>query len=250
MISKVDPEPRAARGAPPDEPDRARARRRAARAKALRAAVALGGAELRAARGGRLGLVVAVVISAGCGIVVIALRLDDRTAPLHGLLGSAASGLAWAAAGPIALAAAHDRPRADRQGGIEVLAASRGISPASLHDARSLAAMLEVARVIALPSAALCALSALLSSSAWAGLEHLALGAGLALFGGVSGVAIGGLAALSGRVAGGRGRALFSALILVPWALAALAGDATWSLPGALGAFLSFAARSAGGPAG
>lgn len=250
MISKVDPEPREARRAQPDDPGRTRRRARAEKAKALRAAVALGGAELRAARGGRLGLAMAAVISAGCGGMVIALRLDDRTAPIDDLLGAVAGGLAWAAAGPIALAAAHDRPAADRQSGVEVLAAARGVSPASLHDARSLAAMLEIARVIALPSAALSALSALLSGSAWAGLQDLALGAGLALFGVVTGVAIGGLAAASGRVAGGRGRALLAALILVPWALAALAGDATWSLPGALGAFLSFAARSAGGPAG
>ncbi|KYF68193.1 hypothetical protein BE15_36645 [Sorangium cellulosum] len=215
----------------------------------MRAAVALGCARLRGARGGRLGLAMAALISLGYGAMALVLRLDDGTTSMEGLLGSAARGLAWVAAGPIALAAANDRPTADRRDGIEALAAARGISRASLHGARSLAAMLEVGRVIWLPLAALSVLAALLSGSAQLALQHLAFGAALALFGVVSGVTLGGIAAASGRVAGPRGRALFLSLILVPWALADLAGDSRWSVPGALGAFLTFAARS-GGPVG
>ncbi|WP_437930446.1 hypothetical protein WMF37_14775 [Sorangium sp. So ce291] len=246
MISPHDPEPRDAPSRRPDD----LARRRAVVRRALRGAVALACARLRGAGGGRLGLAVAALISLGYGAMALVLRLDDGTTSLEGLLGSAARGLAWAAAGPIALAAAHDRPAADRRDGIEALAAARGISRASLHGARSLAAMLEIARVIALPLAALSVLAALLSGSALLALRHLAFGAALALFGAVSGVTLGGLAAASGRVAGARGRALFLALTFIPWALADLAGDSRWSLPGALGAFLSFAARAAGGSAG
>ncbi|WP_437602346.1 hypothetical protein WMF28_12040 [Sorangium sp. So ce590] len=246
MTRPHDPEPRDAPSRRPDDPGR----RRAAVQKALRAAVALGCARLRGARGGQLGLAMAALISLGYGVAALVLRLDDGTTALEGLLGSAARGLAWAAAGPIALAAAHDRPASDRRDGIEALAAARGISRAPLHGARSLAAMLEIARVVALPLAMLSTLAALLSGSALLALHHLAFGAALALFGVVSGVTLGGLASASGRIAGARGRALFLALILVPWALADLAGDSRWSIPGALGAFLSFAARSAGAPAG
>lgn len=246
MIRPHDHEPRDAPSRRPDD----LARRRAAVRRSLRAAVALGCARLRGAPGGRLGLAAAALISLGYGAMALVLRLDDGATSLEGLLGSAARGLAWAAAGPVALAAAHDRPAADRRDGIEALAAARGISRASLHGARSLAAMREVARVVALPLAALSVLAALFSGSALLALRHLAFGAALALFGVVSGVTLGGLAAASGRVAGARGRALFLALILVPWALADLAGDSRWSIPGALGAFLTFAARSAGGPVG
>ncbi|AUX21803.1 hypothetical protein SOCEGT47_022920 [Sorangium cellulosum] len=246
MTRPPDPEPREAPSERPGDPGRSRAALR----NALRGAVALGCARLRSARGARLGAAMAAVISLGYGAMALVLRQDDGATSLDGLLGSAARGLAWAAAGPVALAAAHDRPAADRAEGVEALAAARGISRTALHGARSLAAMLEVARVVALPLAALSALAALLSGSAPLALRHLALGAALALFGAVSGVTLGGLAAASGRVAGARGRAVFAALILVPWALADLAGDSRWSIPGALDAFLSFAARSAGGSVG
>jgi hypothetical protein len=69
------------------------------------------------------------------------------------------------------------------------------------------------------------------------------------VFGAVSGVTLGGLAAASGRAAGPRGRSLLAAVVLVPWALADLAGNAAWSIPGALDAFLSFALAVAGGAA-
>ncbi|AUX41492.1 hypothetical protein SOCE26_029060 [Sorangium cellulosum] len=246
MTRSPDPEPRTVPAERPDD----RRRHRAAARRALRGAVALACARLRGAGGGKLGFAMAVAISLGYGAMAIVLRLDDGTTALGGLLGSAARWLSWVAAGPIALAAAHDRPAADRAEGIEALAAARGLSRTSLHGARSLAAMLEVARVIAAPLALLSALAALFSGSALLALQHLAFGAALVLFGAVSGVTLGGLAAASGRVAGARGRSLFLALTLVPWALADLAGDPRWSIPGALGAFLSFAERSAGGLAG
>jgi hypothetical protein len=245
MQRPPDPEMREAPSAQPAEAGGA-----ARSSPALSGAVALGCARLRQAAGGRLGLAMAALIALGYAVVAITLRLEDGTTSLEGLLGSAARWLAWAAAGPIALAAAHDRPAADRRDGIEALAAARGISRASLHSVRSLSAMLEIARAIAVPSVALAALAALLSGSAWLGLQHLAFGAALALFGAVSGVTLGGLAAVSGQVAGPRGRTVFVALVLVPWALADLAGDAAWSIPGALEAFLVFAAQSAGGAVG
>lgn len=247
MSRPPDPETREAPSAPLAEAGGSRAARRSP---ALRGVVALGRARLRDASGGQFGLAMAAVITLGYAVVALVLRIEDGAMSLEGLLGSAARWLAWASAGPIALAAAHDRPAADQRDGIEALAAARGLSRVTLHSARSLSAMLEIARAIAVPSAALALLVALLSGSARLGFQHLAFGAATALFGAVAGVTLGGLAAASGQIAGPRGRTLFLALLLVPWALADVAGNAAWSIPGALEAFLSFVTQLEGGPVG
>jgi hypothetical protein len=216
----------------------------------IRSAVALGRARLRGTTGGRLGLAAAAVGVLLHAILLIVVRLDDaQDTPLDAPLRSAAEWLALAVGGPIALAAAHDRATADRRDGIEALAAARGIPAAALHATRSLAAMIEVAVAIAVPAAALAVLGALLAGSAAAALRPLAVGAAIAVFAAVCGVTLGGLASMSGRLAGPRGRSLVAAILLIPWVVADLAGNARWSIPGALDAFLSFAVRAAGGQA-
>jgi hypothetical protein len=246
MLSASDPEPREAPSVFSTDVMNAPASRRR-RWCALRGAVALARARLRSTRGGRVGAALAVAITLG-GAIAIAFRIQDGTTSHEGLLGAVVRWLAWGAAAPIALTAAHDRASFDRRDGIEALAATRGFSRAAMHSARSLAAMLEIARAIALPALILSALAALLSGSAQLAFRHIAFGAALAIFALVAGATLGGLAAASGQVGGTRGRALFAALILVPWGLTDLAGGAAWSIPGALNAFLSFAARSMGGP--
>lgn len=214
----------------------------------LHGALALGRARLRATSAGRLGIVAAVAVSVLYGGIIVTLRVEDGpNASFGGTLRTAAGALAWAAAGPMALAAARDRAAADRRDGIEALAAARGLHGASLDGVRALAAMLEVTSIIALPAAVLALTSALLAGALGPGLRLLAISLALTTFASVCGVTLGGLAAASSRAAGPRGRTLFAALILVPWALADLAGHAAWSIPGALDAFLTFAVALAGG---
>jgi hypothetical protein len=216
----------------------------------IRGAIALGRARLRATPGGRLGLAAAAIVLLIHAILLVVLRLGDaQDGPLDAALRSAARWLALAAGGPIALAAAHDRAAADRREGIEALAAARGLSADALHGTRSIAAMIEVAAAIAAPAAALAALGALLAASGPGALRLLALGAALAAFAAICGVTLGGLASISGRLAGPRGRSVLLSVLLIPWVLADLAGHAQWSIPGALEAFLSFAVRAAGGQA-
>lgn len=237
-------EPRPARE--PESPGGAGPDLRARRA-LLRGAVALGRARLRGTRGFRLGLAAAVLIGVVDAFTLLLLSMDDPSVTLDGTLVGAAGWLAWTAAGPIALAAAHDRAAADRGEGIEALAAARGVPPGGLEAARALAAMQMIALVIGAPALVLAGIGALLAGGAGAALRFASLGAALVLFAAVAGVTLGGLAAMSGRVAGPRGRGLFAAIVLVPWALADLAGSARWSIPGALDAFLSMTARAAGG---
>jgi hypothetical protein len=214
----------------------------------LRNAVALARARLRATGGGRLGVAAAIGVTVIYGGMMIVLRVEDGAgSALDGPLRAAGAALAWAAAGPIALAAARDRVAADRSDGVEALAAARGVPPRALHGVRAVAAMREITGVIAIPSAALAIGAALLSGSIASALRHLAVGAGVVAFAAVCGATLGLLASISGRVAGRRGRTLLAAIVLIPWAIADLAGSAAWSVPGALGAFLSFAAGAAGG---
>ena len=217
--------------------DRAEA---ASQRRRLRAAVALGRARLASARGGRIGVAAALSVTLLHALGMIAVREDSGApAAIDAALRSAATWLAWLGAGPIALAAANDRPGIDRREGVEALAAARGVSPGGLHAARAIAAMQAIALVIGAPAVVLSVAGAGVLASASSGLRLLATGAGLVAFALVTGVTLGLLAALSGRLAGPRGRSLLAALVLIPWALADLAGAARWSIPGALDAFLT-----------
>ncbi|WP_245677828.1 hypothetical protein [Chondromyces crocatus] len=227
-------------------PDTGRARAAAAMHRRMRAAVALGRERLGRTRGGRFGLFAAMGVALGQGALLALLQDGTSAAPaLDGTLRSAAQWLAWMGAGPLALAAANDRPGADRSEGIEVLAASRGTYPATFHAAQTLAAMQMVALVIAAPVLLLALLGAGLSSTPAGAMRALGLGGGVLAFAVTTGILLGGLASISGRIAGPRGRSLLAAIVLVPWILADLAGNARWSIPGALDAFLSLATGGA-----
>ena len=212
----------------------------------IRAAVALGRARLRATTGGRMALVAAVGVALVHAIALLVVRETGAgPAALDATLRSAAQWLAWAAAAPLALAAANDRPAADRRDGIDALAAARGAPSSELHAARALAAMQQVALIIGAPAALLALLGAALAGSTDAALRLASVGAGALVFALAAGVTLGGLAAASARLAGPRGRSLLAALVLIPWALGDLAGRATWSIPGALDALLTLATGGA-----
>lgn len=205
----------------------------------MRALVSLCRERLRRAPGARFGTAAVVAIAFGFGMVLAFVQQDGgAAAALDGMLRSATRWMAWVGGGAIALAAAHDRAAVDRRDGIEALAAVRGARGGALHAARALSAMQMIALVIGVPALVLAVVGAGLSGSMPAGLRVLGVGVGLAVFAGAAGVALGGLAAVSGRVAGARGRLVLVALVLVPWALADLAGNARWSIPGALDTFL------------
>lgn len=233
----ANPSAKLAARRPPVGPGRVRFRR----------AVTLARARLRATTGGRIGAVLSAVLTIAFAVIALALRVGDGAdISLGGLLATATRAIAWAAGAPIALAAAHDRARADRADGIEALAASRGVSRFALESARTLAAMIQVARAIGVPVLVLSIIAVALAGSLPASARHAALAAGLLAFAAVAGFTIGGLAALCGRLAGARGRTTLAALFFLPWITADVLGYGAWSIPGALNAAIDLVVRSSG----
>ena len=211
-----------------------------------RGAVALMRARLGRHRWARVGKTLAWLTAGGFAAAAVGLRWSDGAdASLSGLVVAAAHGVPWLVGAPVALAAAEDHRAADRREGISALAAARGISPSALAAARVLAAMEEIAWGIGAPLVALAALTAALAGRFGAAVDRVGLALGAALFALIAGVALGGLGAACARVGGARGRWLLIAIVVGPWALADLAGRGAWSIPGALGAALDFALRSA-----
>jgi hypothetical protein len=209
--------------------------------------VALARRRLRRAAGGRLGAVVPWLVAAGFAGVAVALRVaDGGDAPLGGLVASAARWLAWLAGAPVALAAAEDRRALDRRDGIDALVGPRGFSDRAVESARVLGAMIEVARAIGAPLVAIALVALSLSGSGAAALGRIGLALGAALCAAVAGVTLGGVAAACGRLGRARGRWLLAAVILGPWAIADLGGHGSWSIPGALGAMITFTLGGAG----
>lgn len=211
-----------------------------------RALIALARERLRQTKGGRWSALLGLLLVTVFGVVEIVLRVDGPDVSFGNLLGTASRAIAWAAGAPLALAIAHDRARADREEGIEALAASRGAGGRSLEVVRTAAAMLQETLAIGVPILVLALLGAALAGSVPSALRHLGLAAGLALFSVVAGVTIGGLAAACGRVGRARGRSLLAVLVLVPWVLTDLAGLRAFSIPGALNAALTFVVRTSG----
>lgn len=230
----------------PDIGPAARSGRR--RRSALRRALILLGRErLRQTSGGRWSALLGLLSMTGFGLIALVLRADDGPGvALGGLFETAARVIAWAAGAPLALAIAHDRGRADREAGIEALAASRGAGRSALEAARTAAAMLQSTLAVGLPLLILSILGVALAGSVSSALRHLGLAAGLVGFSILAGVTIGGVAAACGRLGGRRGRSLLAVVVLVPWILTDLAGLRAWSIPGALNAALSFIVRIAG----
>ncbi len=207
----------------------------------LQGAVALARARLRSSGGGRAARISAVIIFIGFAIAAAVLRSSEGPeAALSSLVGSAARWLGVLAASPVAFATAEDRGARDRADGIDALVASRGVSPGGLESARVVAAMTEIARVIAVPLIALAVLVAAMAGRVSTVLNRLSLVGGALGFAIVTGVALGGLGALVGRASGKRGRTVLFAVLILPWILGELAGHSSWSLPGALGALVDF----------
>lgn len=211
------------------------------------ALIGLARERLRRTKGGRWSALLGLVLMTGFGLIALVLRADDGPGvALGGLFETAARTIAWAAGVPLGLAIAHDRARADRAAGIDALAASRGSGRSALEAARTAAAMLQTTLAIGLPLLVLALLGVALAGSFTSAIRHLGLAAGLAVFSILAGVTIGGLAAACGRLGAMRGRSLLAAVVLVPWILTDLAGLRAWSVPGALGAALSFIVRVSG----
>lgn len=207
--------------------------------------VALARARLRASGRARFGRLGAWAVVLGFAIMAVALRAEGGAdASLADVVAGAARWVAWLAGAPLALAAAEDHAARDRRDGILALVAPRGISTAGLASARALAAMMEIARAIAVPLLLLAALTAGLAGRGRAVLESAGAGAGVVAFALVAGVTLGGLGAACGRIGRARGQRLLLGIVVLPWLLADLAGHGAWSIPGALAAVLDFALRA------
>ncbi|UQA55718.1 hypothetical protein [Polyangium aurulentum] len=202
-------------------------------------------------REARLGFFAGLATAAVFAVMAAALRAGDGpSAPLEGIVELGAASIAWAAATPTALAAARNRGAHDRADGIEALAATRGIHARGLEAARAVAAMMQIARTLGIPLVGLALLTAALAGSFRGALARIGLAVWLAVFAAIAGVTLGSLATLCSRFGGRRGRLLLAVVVVVPWMLAALADSTVYSIPGALGAVLSFAFELAGGGAG
>lgn len=241
--SPVEPSAEVSTGASP----RAFAAPRRPQAVFLRAAlIALLRERLRQTKGGRFSALLGISLLAGFGVIALVLRaVDGPSASLGNLVVSAAKLITWAAAAPIAFAAANDRARADRDDGIEALAESHGIDRYVLRAVRVAAAMYQVAHSIGLPILILSLLSVLLSGTIALAVKNIALMLGLAFFSALAGCTIGGIADLCGRIGMARGRHLFALVIVLPWLLSDLS-ERPWSIPGALNAALNWIVRTSG----
>jgi hypothetical protein len=204
-----------------------------------RGALALARARLGHTATARVGFAAALVTALGFGIVAFVLRASGSTS-FGILLTACARSVAWVGGASLALAVAHDRATFDRRDGIDILAAAHGISDTLLESARVVAAMVQIALVVGIPLV-LVGLALTPLGSREAALRHLGATGALASFAVVAAVTLGGAAAACGRVGRRRGRLLFAVIVLVPWALADIAGHPSWSIPGALDAVLTTA---------
>ena len=209
------------------------------------ALIALGRDRLRRTGAARFGTISALIVAVAFAMIALFLRVADGVAWFPGLIETAAHWITWLAGGWVALAAAHDRPGADRADGLESLVASRGASLEALAASRVLAAMIQVAVAIGRPVAALALFTAAITGTFEMALRHLGFVLAVLVFAAIAGVTLGGVASACGRIGGARGRSLFAAVVIGPWLLADLAGRGAWSIPGALRAVLSFALRLA-----
>jgi hypothetical protein len=215
-----------------------------------RGLVALAARRLRASAGGTIATLAAIPVVLAFGGIALAIRsVDGSLAPLSGVVPTAARWLAWVAAAPLALAAARDRRLLDRRAGLDALAAARGFSASALEAARALGAMTTITAALGVPLIALTLFTAALAGSVGLAVARLGLAALAAVFAGIVGVTLGGLAAICARVGRGRGRLLFIAVVTGPWVLADLLGHGAWSVPGVLAAVLDFTLRGGAVPA-
>ncbi len=203
-------------------------------------AVALSRSRLAQSILSRIGFVSGMSLALSLVVFAVIVRATDGpVAPLDGLIDVGAASIACVAAAPTTLAAATDRRTADREGGVEALAAMRGFHVAHLELVRTYAAMMQIARTTALPLMTLAVAIAALASSGGMALRRIGMMLGLLVFAGIVGVVLGSVAAFSARIGGRRGKLTVSAIVLLPWIVAGLFGRGIYSIPGALDAALS-----------
>jgi len=201
--------------------------------------VALMRYRLRRTWGSRIGRISAILVAAGFVAVAFALtKADGSLTSLVGLMPRSARWLAWLAAGPALLSAANARSAVDRAEGVHAFAMSRGASFGAVSNARTVATMIEVALLIAVPVMLVGMVSTALSASSHQALLRVLSTVMVVGFAVAAGATLGVVASASSRLAGARGRSLFSAIILVPWVIADVSGHVEWSIPGALDALL------------
>jgi hypothetical protein len=186
-----------------------------------------------------MGLVLAALVGLVCGVSLLIVRVvDGAEVSVGGSVAVASAWIAWLGAGPVALAAADRQDARSREEGLDELGGMRGVPAAWLDASRTLAAMTQVALVIAAPLTVLALVAAAIAPSAAAAGRALAHGVGALAFAVATGIAVGGLAALFGRARRG-GPLLLIAIVVGPWLIASAFGRAAWSIPGALSATLS-----------
>jgi hypothetical protein len=178
---------------------------RALRTAAFRAAVDLCRARLAASSAGRFARVVAVFVVVGAFVIALSLRMTDGPAtPVGGLLRKAAGLIAWLAGGALALRAARDASRADREEGVEALVAARGVGASLLGAARTAGATTQIGWIIGGPMAALALATAGLAADVPSALRRVAAAFALLAWGAIVGVTLGALAAACARFFGRR----------------------------------------------
>jgi hypothetical protein len=203
-------------------------------------AVALSRSRLAQSILSRIGVVSGMSLALSLVVFAVIVRATDGpAASLDGLIDVGAASIACVGAAPTTLAAATDRRAADREGGVEALAAMRGVHVAHLELVRTYAAMMQIARTTALPLMTLAVAIAALASSGAIALRRIGMMLGLLVFSCIVGVVLGSVASLSARVGGRRGKLTVSAIVLLPWIVGGLFGRGIYSIPGALDAALS-----------
>ncbi|MBK8258716.1 MAG: hypothetical protein IPK82_39420 [Polyangiaceae bacterium] len=217
-----------------------RHRARALRTQAFRVTAALCRARLSASGQGRFARFIAGAIAVGAIAIAISLRADDGPAvPMGGLLRKTAGTLAWICGGALALAAARDSRAADRSDGIDALVAARGITSNLLAGARTLAASTQIGFTVGVPAALVAIATAGLAADVSSALRRIAAAFALLAWGGITGVVLGSLAALSARFFGNRGPTALVAIVIGERIAVEALGLGAWSIPGLLRAALS-----------
>lgn len=193
--------------------------------------VALCRRRVSAAGAARLGWVLSVLV-VGIGVALGA-SMGARADRID-LLAGATRWLLWLSLAPAAWAIAADRALKDKGDGVELLAALHGVARQRLDRARVLAAAMEGTLRTALP-VAIMAGSVLVMSLQW---RVAVLGGAVTVVAASTGASLCTLASACGHLARERGRLLFSAIVLLPWALSDALPVAPLSIPGALDAAL------------
>jgi hypothetical protein len=183
--------------------------------------------------GGRLGWL---------GAAGVALVFGGAAASGEQMSAEAVRVLCWVAAGPTALAASRAPSQRDREDGIELLAATRGIDGVAWRRTRIAAAALSCGVRVLLPTLVVAATVIVVAATSAVVPRAVGAIAGAAL----AGTLIGFVAALCGEAGGERGRSLFAAVVLLPWLLGDLWSVPSLSLIGAVDAALSFITGAVG----